>query len=125
MVKFGFKINFINDLILKIKLMKDFAKNLLYNTNRKIGVYRTKIRLFKEFVLTTKHQDYLSWSLKDDKLLFIVFIEFMLDFFIKYVMTGLLLNLAIVVEGNIGLFFKLTCGYWLLIKILTILRGAN
>lgn len=94
-------------------------------TNKYLYWLRSKCKLVTEFFKQTTHSEYLAWNTRHDKLLIIVFIEWLLDYVGKHLFIGLLLTLALTTSGWLGLYLKLTIGYWLLFKVLVVLRQGE
>lgn len=86
--------------------------------NKLIG----KVKLFKEFVTTTPIYKYREWQEDDNKSLFVYSVEWFFENVVSYLMIGLLLALAFVTEGFIGLVLKFTLGYYFLKRLLLLIR---
>jgi len=63
-----------------------------------------------------------QWKIKDNKKLYILIIEWLTDFTVKYVLVGLWLTLAFLIDGTLGVFLKCAVGYWLLSTLLLMLK---
>jgi len=81
-----------------------------------------RYKLFKEFITTTTVFQYREWQLDDRKNLFIYFIEWFFENIIYYIIVGLLLALAYVTDGFIGLWLKFGIGYYFLKRLLLLIR---
>ena len=101
----------------------------LLNLKNKIVNYKNKLYdklfLFKEFINNTSIKEYKQWKLDDDKTLIIVFIEWFFNEIFYYIFIGLLFALALTLNNFIGLWFKAIMGYWLLVRLLLLIRKGE
>lgn len=98
---------------------------MLKKTKRFINKFKSDIGLFVRFVLHTDYKTYQEYSLSDDKKLYIVFIEWLLNDIGHYVFIGLLIFLALKLDSDLGLYLMCTVSYWLVFRLLSLLRTGK
>jgi len=79
---------------------------------------KDRIKLFTDFLKTTKMSEYNTWKLTDDKTVIAAGFEWVVNTLIKNLVPGLLLTITITSYTSINFSFELWIGtsaaYWLL-----------
>ena len=88
---------------------------------------KSKYQLLNELLKTYKKSDYLDFKEKD-KTYLELFYEWLFDNFLivlKYLSIGTLITIAYLTPGIWGLVLKCSVGYWLLFRVLWLIRRGE